>query len=214
MEIKHPEWLQIKTGNIILYGYNQEWYKTSFQKTRGCGPTAAAMLLLYLNRREVGSLPYQSYSISSITQILEDVWNFVTPGWLLGLNSTGKLCRGVDALTAHYGLSWQCRELSLSAFKFKRPPLSQVVPFLKEGLASDCPIAFLNLQKGRVVSLESWHWIVLVSLSYKKKENRYLATCYDGGRLLTFDLGFWLETTRLGGGFVYVTVETSHKKLK
>jgi hypothetical protein len=53
-----------------------------------------------------------------------------------------------------------------------------------------------------------------VSLSYKESDNRYLATCYDGGRLLTFDLGLWLETTRLGGGFVYVTVETSHKKPK
>ncbi|AJQ28529.1 hypothetical protein [Pelosinus fermentans] len=214
MEIKHPEWLQIKTGNLILYGYNQEWYKTSFKKTRGCGPTAAAMLLLYLNRREAGSLPYQSNSISSITQILEDVWNFVTPGWLLGLNSTRKFCRGVEDLAEHYELSWRCHELSLSAFKFKRASLSQVIKFLNEGLASDCPIAFLNLQKGRVTSLESWHWIVLVSLSYKESENRYLATCYDGGRLLTFDLGLWLETTRLGGGFVYVTVETSHKKPK
>ncbi len=212
MEIKHPEWLQIKTGKPILYGYNQEWFKTSFQKTRGCGPTAAAMLLLYLNRREAGALPYQSNSISSITQVLEDVWNFVTPGWLLGLNSTKKFCRGVEALAAHYGLSWQCRELSLSAFKFKRALLSQVVKFLKEGLTSDCPIAFLNLQKGRVASLESWHWIVLVSLYYKESENRYLATCYDGGRLLTFDLGLWLETTRLGGGFVYITVEMSHEK--
>jgi len=210
MEIKHPEWLQIKTGNLILYGYNQEWYKTSFQKTRGCGPTAAAMLLLYLNRREAGSLPYQSHSISSITQVLEDVWNFVTPGWLLGLNSTRKFCRGVEVLAAHYELSWKCHELSLSAFKFKRASLSKVVKFLEEGIASDCPIAFLNLQKGRVTSLESWHWIVLVSLSYEESQKRFLATCYDGGRLLTFDLGLWLETTRLGGGFVYVTVEASH----
>ena len=210
MEIKHPEWLQIKTGNLILYGYNQEWYKTSFQKTRGCGPTAAAMLLLYLNRREAGSLPYQSHSISSITQVLEDVWNFVTPGWLLGLNSTRKFCRGVEVLAAHYELSWKCHELSLSAFKFKRASLSKVVKFLEEGIASDCPIAFLNLQKGRVTSLESWHWIVLVSLSYEESQKRFLATCYDGGRLLTFDLGLWLKTTRLGGGFVYVTVEASH----
>jgi hypothetical protein len=213
MEIKHPEWLQIKTGNLISYGYNQEWYKTSFQKTRGCGPTAAAMLLLYLNRREAGSLPYQSHSISSITQVLEDVWNFVTPGWLLGLNSTRKFCRGVEVLAAHYELSWKCHELSLSAFKFKRASLSKVVKFLEEGITSDCPIAFLNLQKGRVTSLESWHWIVLVSLSYEESQKRYLATCYDGGRLLTFDLGLWLETTRLGGGFVYVTVEASHNRM-
>ncbi len=207
MEIKHPEWLQIESDNQTLYGYNQGWYKTSFQRTRGCGPTAAAMLLLYLNMRETESLPYQSHSISAITKVLEDVWNFVTPGWLLGLNSTGKFCKGMEVLLGQYGLRWKCRELSLSVFKFKRPSLSQVVKFLEDGIASDCPIAFLNLHKGRVTVLESWHWIVLVSLSYDVSQNCYMATCYDGGHLITFDLGLWLETTRLGGGFVYVTKE-------
>jgi hypothetical protein len=213
MEIKHPEWLQIETGNSKLFGYNQGWYKTSFQRTRGCGPTAAAMLLMYLNRREAAPLPYQGHSISSITEVLENVWNFVTPGWLLGLNSTAKFRKGVEDLLGHYGLSWRCRELSLAAFKSKRKSLSQVVNFLEDGIASDCPIAFLNLHRGRVAALESWHWIVLVSLSYDASQNRYMATCYDGGCSITFDLGLWLETTRLGGGFAYVTVETTQGKI-
>ena len=204
MQIKHPEWLQIEMDNQKLYGYNQCWYKTSFRRTRGCGPTAAAMLLLYLNIREAEPLPYQNHNISSITKVLEDVWGFVTPGWLLGLNSTGKFCKGLEALFGHYGLSWRCRELSLTAFRSKRPSLSHVVKFLEDGIALDCPIAFLNLHKGRVTVLESWHWIVLVSLSYDTSQNRYMATCYDGGRSITFDLGLWLETTRFGGGFVYV----------
>lgn len=212
MEIKHPEWLQIEADNQILYGYNQEWYQTSFKRTRGCGPTAAAMVLLYLNRREVEPLPYQSNGIFAITKVLENVWDFVTPGWLLGLNSTGKFCRGMEALLRHYGLSWRCRELSLSAFKSKRASLSQVVKFLEDGIASDCPIAFLNLHKGQVTALESWHWIVLVSLSYDASQNRYIATCYDGGRSITFDLGLWLETSRFGGGFVYITVGTTQSK--
>lgn len=206
MEIRHPEWLQIEADNLRLYGYDQEWYKTSFQRTRGCGPAAAAMLLLYLNKREAEPLPYRSRSISSITEALENVWNFVTPGWLLGLNSTAKFCQGVEALMRHYGLSWQCRRLSITAFKARRAPLLQVVQFLQEGIASDCPIAFLNLHKGQETALESWHWIVLVALTYDASQERYLATCYDGGSLLTFDLGLWLKTTRLGGGFVYITI--------
>jgi len=210
MEIKNPEWLQLETDNQKLYGYNQGWYKTSFQRTRGCGPTAAAMLLLYLNIREEKPLSYQNHSISSITKVLEDVWNFVTPGWLLGLNSTGKFCRGMEALLEHYGLSWRCNALSITASRSKRSSLCQVVKFLENAIASDSPIAFLNLHKGRVTALESWHWIVLVSLSYDVNHNRYMATCYDGGYSITFDLGFWLETTRFGGGFVYVTVGTTH----
>jgi hypothetical protein len=210
MEIRHPEWLQITTDNPILYGYNQGWYKTSFQRTRGCGPTVAAMLLLYLNRREDEPLPYQCYSISTITKVLEDVWNFVTPGWLLGLSSTGKFRRGVEALLGNYGLNWRCRQLSLTIFRFKQTSLLQVVKFIEEGIASDCPIAFLNLHKGQVTELESWHWSVLVSLSYDKGQNRYMATCYDTGRSITFDLGLWLNTTKFGGGFVYLTAGTSY----
>jgi len=208
MEIKHPEWLQIVTDNPKLYGYNQDWYKTSFKRTRGCGPTAATMLLLYLNRRETEPLPYQGHSISSITKVLENVWDFVTPGWLLGLSSTGKFCKGMEALFGHYGLSWQCRKLSVTVSRSKRTSLAQTVKFLEDGVASDCPIAFLNLHKGGVTVLESWHWIVLVALSYDANHNRYMVTCYDSGHPITFDLGLWLETTRLGGGFVYITVGT------
>jgi hypothetical protein len=207
MEIKHPEWLQIEKDKLKWYGYDQDWYMTSFQRTRGCGPAAAAMLLLYLNKREAEPLPYRSHGISSITKVLENVWNFVTPGWLLGLNSTEKFCRGVEELVRHYGLNWQCHRLSVTAFRAKRASLSQAVKFVEAGIASNCPIAFLNLHKGQVAALESWHWIVLVALSYDASQNRYMATCYDGGRsMITFDLGLWLETTRLGGGFVYITV--------
>lgn len=206
MEIKHPEWLHVELDDNNTYGYKQDWYMTSFRRTRGCGPTAAAMLLLYLNRREAAPMPYESCSIYSITRVLNDVWEFVTPGWLLGLNSTQKFCNGVKDLLEHYGLAWECHRLSVTARRLKRPLLSQVVQFLEDGIASDCPIAFLNLHKGEVAEFESWHWIVLVSLSYDQGSRRYMATCYDGGCSLTFDLGLWLETTRLGGGFVYITV--------
>lgn len=207
MEIKHPEWLQIEENHPKRYGYNQDWYGTSFQRTRGCGPTTAAMLLLYLNIREGEPLSYKSHSISTIKVIMEDVWNFVTPGWLLGLNSTGKFCTGIEVFARNYRLNWKWRKLSITAFQLKRPSLAQVVQFLEEGIASDCPIAFLNLHKGQVTTLESWHWIVLVSLSYDIAQNRYMATCYDSGYLVTFDVGLWLKTTRLGGGFVYITAQ-------
>ena len=204
MEIKHPEWLQLDIDNRNLYGYNQKWYTTSFQRTRGCGPTAAAMLLVYLNRREAGPLPYEGYSISDVTKVLEDVWDFVTPGWLTGLSSTEKFCRGVEALLLHYGLKWRCRRLGVTALRDTRASLAQVVKFIEEGIASDCPIAFLNLHKGQVTAIESWHWIVITALSHDASRGQYRVTCYDGGRAVTFDLGLWLETTRLGGGFVYM----------
>lgn len=213
MEIKHPEWLQLETDDITLYGYNQEWYQTSFQRTRGCGPTAASMLLLYLNQRTAADLPYKSGSIVSITKVLEDVWRFVTPGWLLGLNSTKKFCTGVEALLGHYGLDWHCRRMSVAAVRYKRAPLAQVVKFIEAGMAADCPVAFLNLHKGQVDAMESWHWTVLVALVYEESRKRYLATCYDGGREIRFDLGLWLETTRFGGGFAYIAAPSLQHRL-
>lgn len=205
MEIKNPQWLQLDGDNQKLYGYNQEWYGTSFQRTRGCGPTAATMLLLYVNAREGQPLAYQGSTISTITTVLEDVWTFITPNWLLGLHRTEIFCKGMKKLLGHYSLNWQCRELSISPFKYKRPSLLQVIKFLEEGIMSDCPIAFLNLHKGRGARLDSWHWIVLISLNYDKNQQCYLATCYDGGQIVTFDVALWLETTKLGGGFVYIT---------
>lgn len=205
MEVRHPEWLQLELENKTTYGYNQSWYPTSFKRTRGCGPTTAAMLLSYLNRREGQPLPYQCDDIPSIVRVLEDVWGFITPGWLLGLNSTGKFCKGAEALLRRYGVKWRCHRLSVAAVKARRASLASVVSFVEAGLASDCPVAFLNLHRGRETALDSWHWMVLVSLVFDQGGNRYLATCYDCGRRITFDLGRWLETTRLGGGFVYLT---------
>lgn len=204
MEIKHPEWLQLEANQQKVYGYDQKWYKTSFQRTRGCGPTAAAMLLLYLNQREQTALPYRHDSIATIISVLQDVWDFVTPGWLLGLNSTKKFCTGMALLFKEYGLDWRCHTLPIMARRSKRSSLLQVVSFLEQGLAADCPIAFLNLHNGQVTTFDSWHWSVLVALSYDADQKRYIATCYDSGRSIKFDLGLWLDTSKFGGGFVYV----------
>ncbi|SHJ04715.1 hypothetical protein [Propionispora hippei] len=212
MQIKHPDWLQIhRQQGGVLYGYNQGWYRTSFQRTRGCGPTAAAMLLVYLNRRQPGSLPYEAGNLTEIADILEEVWSFITPDRLLGLNSTGKFCEGAGRLLSHYGLPWRCQRLGISALHKRRPSLQEIVLFLETALAADYPVAFLNLHKGKVMELESWHWLVITGLRYEAEQDRYKITCYDNGRCLTVDLGLWLQTTRFGGGFVYIELPENHE---
>lgn len=204
MEIKHPEWLQIRENDRIIYGYDQSWYKTSFKRTRGCGPTAAAMMLSYLNEREGKLLPIKADNPSEIVEIMEKVWGFITPNWLLGLYSTKRFCCGMMKIFQHYQINWRCYNLSVPVKKMKRPSLVQVVSFLEESFQDDCPVAFLNLQKGQALNMETWHWTLLVALDYDKQNERYLATCYDQGCCITFDIGLWLETTTLGGGFVSV----------
>ncbi|MDU4961073.1 MAG: hypothetical protein E6X17_10505 [Sporomusaceae bacterium] len=207
MQIKHPEWLQPLHQDRRLYGYDQNWYSTAFRRASGCGPTAAAMLLLYLNRRQGLPLPYCDDSVASVVGAMEAIWNYVTPGWM-GLASTGRFCRGVAAFLEQHSVAWQCRELNLSLLHSRRRVLSEAARFIGDGLASDCPVAFLNLHKGQASALESWHWIVVTALNWTAEGRRCLATCYDGGRRVEFDLGLWLTTTRLGGGFVYLDVSS------
>lgn len=205
MKIKHPEWLQLRSdADTPFYGYDQDWYPTSFQRTRGCGPTTAAMLLSYVNQREQGCLPYKNDSIPDIVKILEEVWSFVTPNWLLGLNSTKKFADGVTNLVTQHGLNWTCCKLGIPIAKWLRPSAAEMAAFLEKGLSSDCPVAFLNLHRGRELTIHSWHWMLLTGLSYQTEQDRYLAVCYDNGRLLTVDVGLWLATSKLGGGFVYI----------
>ena len=185
-------------NGVAQYGLNQLWYSAFWQRKAGCGPTAAATLLLYLNRRDNGPLPYQGGSIAAATQAMEDVWRFVTPG-VMGLNSTGKFVRGMEKLAEHYGAPWTCRELRIE----KAAPLGETAAFVEAGLASDCPVAFLNLHAGEITAFEGWHWIVVTALGVE--EGRYTATACDDGKQIRFDLGRWLATTEKGGGFVYLT---------
>lgn len=197
MELKNPQWLQMNIGSSVLYGLDQTWYPSYWQRKAGCGPTAAATLLIYLNRRDNGLLPHKGGSVAAATESMVDVWQFVMPG-LMGLNSTGKFVEGMEKLAEHYGAPWTCQELRVT----KATPLDRVAAFVEAGLASDCPVAFLNLHAGEMTEFDGWHWIVVIGLNVE--EGRYAATAYDGGRQIRFDLGRWLATTQKGGGFVYL----------
>lgn len=200
MELKNPAWLEIPTREGTFYGFTQTWYGSVFKRKAGCGPTAAAMQLLYMNKRDQGPLPYQSHDLSSATRMLEDVWKFVTPG-LRGLDSTKKFVKGLRRHGLYYKTPWVCREFSVKRYGAVNK-LEEIIAFVESGLASDCPVAFLNLHAGTVSAFDNWHWIVLTKLTAMDKG--YQATAFDGGQKIEFDLGEWVKTTESGGGFVYL----------
>jgi hypothetical protein len=80
--------------------------------------------------------------------------------------------------------------------------LQQVVTFLAEALEKDSPVAFLNLEHGGLAELESWHWVTVISLEYDLEAKAAYATILDCGTEKRVNLTSWLETTKLGGGFV------------
>jgi len=69
----------------------------------------------------------------------------------------------------------------------------------------DAPIAFLNLNNGKVHNLEAYHWVLITGLDLSHP-SIVLAHILDGGVPLIIDLSLWLETTTSSGGFVYFTL--------
>ena len=206
MEILHKDWLEIKSdGGRLMFGYDQEWYSTEYKRKRGCGPTSATMLFLYIMRRDSLQLPFATDSVSDIKEALEFVWDFVTPT-PMGLYSLKSYCHGMEELFKHFKLVYKCEGLNVSLLRSTRPTLAETIAFIEQGLSLDSPVAFVNLDRGKETALEGWHWITVVGLHYDENSDKYIATCYDDGDLVKFDVRLWLETTKMGGAFAYMTV--------
>ena len=201
MQIKNKEWLELNEKGTTLYGYDQDWFSTPYKMTRGCGPTVAAMILVYLARRDSLWLPFKGESISEAFLSMERAWEYFTPHPALGLYSTEKFCLGAARLILDYGLNLKVRKLSVRLLKSWRPRTKKTAAFIKRGLESDSPVAFLNLQSGSCKQLESWHWALIVGM--EKDNGKDIVVLYDNGGIRRFDLEEWLETSGLGGGFVY-----------
>jgi hypothetical protein len=75
---------------------------------------------------------------------------------------------------------------------------------VRVGLASDCPIAFLNLTKGRVKNIQGWHWITITSADMS--DTHLSAYASDEGKQICFDLRLWYLSTRMRGGLIYFTL--------
>lgn len=205
MEILHKDWLEIRTNRGLMFGYDQDWYSTVYKRKRGCGPTTATMLFTYIMQRQGLDLPFGMVTLDSIKKTLELVWDYVTPT-PMGLYSLDSYCKGMEKLFKNFNLDYKCRGLNISFFSSQRPSLQDTVGFIKTGLQQDSPVAFLNLDRGKELSLEGWHWITIVALDYQVEVGKYIATCYDDGSIVKFDLQLWLKTNSKGGAFAYIEV--------
>lgn len=195
-------------GSSVQRGVDQEWYAGYRQRLSGCGPSTATNILRYYSDRL--TLPMPAQTKEEARALMELVWDYVTPT-LMGLNTTQRYVEGIDKLQAEKGWGLSCRRLDISARLDERPDAAQVASFIREGLAADCPIAFLNLSRGSLENLDQWHWVTLVAL--EEDGEQLWAEAVDNGRMLRLDLSLWLETTTRGGGFVYcATGEASYRK--
>ena len=197
--VHEPDCLQIagESDQEPCYGCNQEWYETEWQRRAGCGPTVAATLFYYLFRPD-----NRCYSKQEWLERMEEVWNYVTPTER-GMPTTQRFYRSVldYAATKQQSIDYFCCDVPEE--RADRPVLADLLQFLTEGLQGDAAIAFLNLCNGEEQNLHRWHWVTIIAVEHAADGSQALLKILDEGKIKTEDLALWLETTTLGGGFVY-----------
>jgi hypothetical protein len=135
-----------------------------------------------------------------------EIWDCVTPS-LGGVSSTSMLCNGFDKYRRKNNLNITTKSLDIPKNKKIRPDAQQVITFIANALEQDFPVAFLNLEHGTVYELESWHWVTIIALEYFEEYQSAIVDLLDGGIIKQIDLLQWLQTTKLGGGFVRFNTE-------
>ncbi len=208
ISISRPDLLTIadEKTDRSFFGGIQDWYSTEWSRRAGCGPTCAANLLAYLafSRPEFRPLyRYEKMNLSDFAQHMEEVYRFVTPG-NMGLNRVEMFSDGVAGFAGSRGILLHPHAFRVLGNMAKdRPDVSALMEFVRAGLASDCPVGFLNLTKGRVKNLQSWHWVTVTAADMEN--NSIIVSASDEGRQISLDLRLWYLTTRMSGGLAYFT---------
>lgn len=210
ISISHPEFLTIIDTQAYksYFGGVQEWYSFEWGRRAGCGPTCAANLTAYLafTRPELRAL-YSGERIDRGTFLrhMDEIYSFVKPG-PMGLHRVELFSEGVAAFAASRGVLLTPHVFAVrGSHTPNRPPVSALMEFVRDGLAADCPLAFLNLSRGRVNNLQNWHWISITSADIEL--NHLMARASDEGISREFNLRLWYLSTRMRGGLVYFTQE-------
>jgi len=183
------------------FGFNQNWYTSTWQRMAGCGPTAVANIIYYLQCRRTGvrtdSLDNKTYRMI----LMEELWKHVTPS-LHGINSAKMLYEGVLSYASAKGMEIDIGMVDIPKRTKLRPAYENVQCFIEMALMQDTPVAFLNLHHGEETQLDSWHWVTIISLEVPEGESSALVEILDEGKLKRIDFRNWYRTTTLGGGLV------------
>ena len=206
--ISRPQQLTITDDENCAeyFGGDQEWYAEEWQRMAGCGPTCAANVTSYLAFTRPGLRALyagEDMRMRSFTAHMQALYAHVTPG-SMGLNRPEMFAQGVAAFAESRGLRLIPHLFEAHGYQQKnRASVEEMAAFVRQGLERDCPVAFLNLTKGRVKNIQGWHWITVIGA--EGGDNSLTAVASDEGKQISFDLRLWYLSTRMRGGLVYFT---------
>ncbi|MDD3745555.1 MAG: hypothetical protein PHD70_03655 [Anaerostipes sp.] len=192
--------VQDHLSGMIYCGSDQEWYSARRQRLTGCGPSTAANLLLYDNRKQ--DMSGEECDKKCLLSLMEEIWRFVTPKED-GIPSTNMFIAGMEVYAKKQDRVYRYFSINICENKERRKNISEVIDFIVSGIGQDKPIAFLNLCNGEVWNLERWHWVTIYSLEYNENKSEAWAYICDEGEAKKINLSLWLQTTTKGGGFLY-----------
>ncbi len=201
--IEHPELFKVsdESSGETYCGCSQTWYRGKWQRMSGCGPTAASNIILYMNQES-------PISKAKCLSVMEEMWRYVTPT-VRGVHTTRRFRVGMSGYAASKGMNVRFEVCNLPKNRSRRPVLSEVIRFLEEALSKDCPVAFLNLCNGQELSLDRWHWVTIISLEHDLEGDNAVVEVLDRGEVKRLNLTLWYNTTKRGGGFVYLVNQDS-----
>lgn len=188
--------------NDITFGCNQDWYTTEWQRRSGCGPTVATNIILSLNQNSNKDVRLnETNSKQDCLSLMEKIWGYVTPT-SRGINTLELFYQGMIEYAKSEDLKLCYYFCNVDRESFLRPKLINIISFIEKALDNNEPVAFLNLDSGEEISIERWHWVIIVSLEYLENRTKAFVEILDNGKLNRIDLALWYNTTRIGGGFV------------
>ena len=174
----------------LYYGGNQDWYMTYHKRIAGCGPTTAATITMYEMRKNRKDI----FSKTEMIKLMNELWDYITPG-IMGVDKVEKYIEGYNNYLKKHNINFSFKEI-----KTTNASVIELANFITEALKSDHPIAFLNLDRGNEMSIDSWHWVTIVGI---KIDRSIRITICDEGYLKEIDLLLWYKTTKREGSFVY-----------
>ena len=195
------DYLIVEDKNCKYFGGDQEWYNSFWKRMAGCGPTTASTITMYEERSKVNSS--NTYTKLQFIDLMNKLWKYVTPTQM-GVNSTEIYIDGYDRYIYDNKINLlESKCMNISSLKLERPTKLKLLEFLSEAIENNHPVAFLNLDNGKLTNLESWHWVTIVGVSYNQENEELHADIADEGVIKDINLGLWLDTTSKNGGFIY-----------